>query len=147
MSPFTPHFSEHIWQNILGESSSIQSARFPAFQDVDTAVLQQSDYMRSVVDNLRSAEANAARRKGKAKTVFDPSKAKSARIYVATAFPEWQDQCLAVVKAAWDGKTFDDAQLRKGLEAVGLMKDKRAMPFCQQFKVGDHFVVADSSAK
>lgn len=137
LSPFTPHFSEHVWQNVLGETGSIQNARFPESVDADVAVLQQTDYMRSVVDNLRSAEATAARRKGKGKNTFDPSKPKSARIYVATAFPDWQDKCLVIVKSAWDAstKSFDDLALRKGLEAAGLMKDKRAMPFCQAFKV------------
>lgn len=139
MAPFTPHFSEYIWQNVLGESSSVQSARFPEPSGpVDTVRLQQVDYMRGVVDSMRSAEAVLSRRKGKAKTVsgFDPSKPKNARVYVASDFPEWQTKCVDLVRASWDeaSGSVDDAQLRKDMDAAGLSKDKKAMPFCQSFK-------------
>ena len=139
MAPFTPHFSEHIWQNILGESSSVQSARFPEPSGpVDIVRLQQVEYMRGVVDSMRSAEAVLSKRKGKAKTTsaFDPSKPKSARVYVASDFPEWQTKCVDLVRASWDeaSGSVDDVRLRKELDAAGLSKDKKAMPFCQSFK-------------
>lgn len=141
IAPFTPHFSEHIWQNILGEKSTVQSAPFPKPSGpVDPIILQQLDYMRGTVDSLRGAEALLLRKKGKGKgntQTFDPSKAKYARIYVATEYPEWQNKCVGMVKAAWDERTngIDEAKLRKELDAAGLSKDKRSMPFCQTFKV------------
>ncbi|RSH93027.1 cytosolic leucyl tRNA synthetase [Saitozyma podzolica] len=141
MAPFTPHFSEHIWQTILGEKSSVQSAAFPTPSGpIDAAVLGQLEYMRGVVDSIRSAEALVSRRKGgkqKAPTPsYDPSKPKQARIYVASDFPEWQNKSVQLVREAWDeaSNTIDEAKLRSSLDAAGLNKDKRAMPFCQLFK-------------
>jgi leucyl-tRNA synthetase len=140
LTPFTPHYSEHIWHDILGETSSVQNAPFPrASGKTDPAVLQQLDYMRAAVDSLRSAEAMASKKKGKGKVgAYDPAKPKRARIYVATVYPEWQNKCVEVVRSAWDEKTnaFDDAKMRKGLDEGGLIKDKRVMPYCQTFKVG-----------
>ena len=141
LAPFTPHFSENIWQNILGETTTVQKASFPTPSGpIDSVVLQQLEYMRAAVDTLRSAEALISRKKGKAKAAsqaFDPSKPKNARIYVSTEFPEWQNQCVGLVKAAWDegSNTVHEAKLRKELDVAGLSKDKRAMPFCQNFKV------------
>lgn len=143
IAPFTPHFSEHIWQNVLGEKTTVQSAPFPKpTKSVDATALEQLDYMRGTVDRLRSAEAILTRKKGKGKappSFFDPSKPRNARIYVATAFPEWQNKCVEMVQRVWseDTNSVDEAKLRKDLDAAGLSKDKRAMPFCQSFKVCD----------
>lgn len=143
LAPFTPHFSEHIWQNILGETSSIQSARFPEPSGpIDQVRLQQVEYMRGVVDNMRSAEAVLSKRKGKAKVAsgFDPAKPKNARVYVASEFPDWQTKCVDLVKASWNETTgiIDEIKLRQELDAAGLSKDKKAMPFCQSFKASFH---------
>jgi leucyl-tRNA synthetase len=140
IAPFTPHFSEHVWKNVLGETTSVQKAAFPRpSQDVDRVKLQEIEYMRGVVDNMRSAEAVLSKRKGKAKVAaaFDSTKPKSARVYVATDFPDWQNKCTNLVREAWNEAegTVDDAKLRQSLDAAGLSKDKKAMPFCQAFKV------------
>lgn len=140
MAPFTPHFSEFLWQDILGEKSSVQNASFPKpAGKSDPAVLEELAYLRGVVDSLRSAEAQLSRRKGgKAKgptTAFDPSKPKAARVYVATEFPEWQVKVMDVVKPAYNEKTgIDEAAMRKALADAGLSKDKKAMPFVQTLK-------------
>ncbi|KIR52790.1 leucine-tRNA ligase [Cryptococcus gattii Ru294] len=138
ITPFTPHYSEHIWKNVLGETSTIQTALFPEPSGpIDPAVLEQTEYLRGVVDAIRSAEAQAGKKKGKkaAAAVYDPSKPKKVRMYVAKNFPEWQEKAIGVIKNhAWDGEKVDDVKLRKGLEEVGLMKDKKVMPFCQAFK-------------
>jgi len=70
--------------------------------------------------------------------VFDPKKPKSVWIYVATAFPEWQNACVEVVRAVYDevGDKVDDGKVRDVLSEKGLIKNKRAMPFVQAFKVG-----------
>jgi len=140
VAPFTPHFSEYIWQKIIGESTTVQNAPFPtASGPVDRVVIQQLDYMRGVVDTMRSAEAllNKKKGKGKGSSTYDPSKPKYARIFVAKLFPEWQSQCVEAVKSAWDpaSNTVDDGKMRQGIEAAGLGKDKKAMPFCSSFKV------------
>lgn len=139
IAPFTPHYSEHIYQNVLGEKGSVQSAPFPrASAPHDAAVVAQLHYMQGVVDSLRSAEAQQAKKKGKGKaTSYDPSRPKAARIYVASEFPEWQTRCVEVVEKIYDEqtKTVDDAALKKEMIDSGLVKDKKAMPFVQGFKV------------
>lgn len=94
--------------------------------------------MRSTIKALRDAELQMTKKVGKGKTIsFDPKKPKSVRIYVATSFPAWQDKCVSAVQGAYDAERdkVDDAKVREILAKEGLMKDKRAMPFVQAFKV------------
>lgn len=139
IAPFTPHYAEHVYQNIVGEKGSVQSAPFPrASAPPDSGVIAKLEYMRTIVDNLRSAEAQSARKKGKGKgATYDASKLKAARIYVATEFPEWQAKCVEVLKKVYneESKTVDDAALKKEMMESGLVKEKKAMPFVQTFKV------------
>ncbi|WVN89149.1 leucine-tRNA ligase [Cryptococcus depauperatus CBS 7841] len=136
ITPFAPHYAEHVWKNVLEEKSSIQTALYPQTSGpINPAALQQADYLRGVADSIRSAEAQAGKKKGKKAIapVYDERKPKKVRIFVARNFPEWQQQAITVMKdEAWDGEKIDDQKLRKGLEAIGLMK--KAMPFCQTFK-------------
>lgn len=145
IAPFTPHYSEHVYQNIVGEKGSIQSAPFPrASAPPDPAVIAKLEYMRGVVDSLRSAEAQMARKKGKGKAAtYDASKPKAARIYVASEFPAYQTKCVELVKRVYneESKTVDDAALKKEMMESGLVKEKKAMPFVQTFKVS--FVAID----
>jgi leucyl-tRNA synthetase len=142
LTPFTPHFAEFIWQDILGEKSSVQNALFPKPSGPShIEVLDELAYLRGVVDSVRSAELSLGRRKGgkgKAPTgpVFDPSKPKAARIYVATEFPAWQVKTMEIVASAWDDKAgaIDEPAMRKALADAGLNKDKKAMPYVQMLK-------------
>jgi leucyl-tRNA synthetase len=139
IAPFTPHFSEHIWHDILLQDTSVQCVPFPrASAPIDISVLRQLEYMRSAVDSIRSAEAMASKKKGKGRaSSYDPSLPKRARIYVASRYPEWQNQCIEQLQLAWNQSTttFDEAKMRSGLQSSGMLKDKRVMPFCQTFKV------------
>lgn len=139
IQPFVPHFAQFIWSNILGETTPAQNAQWPEpLGEIDEVVRARLCYMQVVVDSIRSVETSITRRKGKAKVAnYDPTKAKCARIFVATKFPAWQDTCIEVLKQTWDTKanTVDDAEARKALAEAGLQKDKRVMPFFSTMKV------------
>jgi leucyl-tRNA synthetase len=141
VQPIIPHFSEFLWMDILEEQKSVQTALWPEAQSAgDESILVRLEYMRGVLSTMRSAEAAIAKKKGKGKTTgpFDPSKPKNGRIFVATSFPAWQRDVLDSIKQSWDasgGKAVDDKEVRELMAKKGLAKDKRAMPFMQQFKV------------
>jgi leucyl-tRNA synthetase len=145
-SPIAPHFAEHIWRGILQHPTTIQRALWPTpAQAVDTPTIEAGAYMRALVKNVRDAELTLLKKLGKATTKgsgpktppFDPKKPRALRVYVATRFPEWQDACVQAVQAAWAPETarVDDAKVRALLMERGMIKDKRAMPFVQLFKV------------
>ena len=142
-SPIAPHFAEHIWRGILQHPTTIQRALWPtpARPAVDTPTIEAGAYMRALVKNVRDAELTLLKKLGKAKggpPPFDPKKPRALRVYVATRFPEWQDACVLAVQEAWapePAARVDDAKVRALLTERGLIKDKRAMPFVQSFKV------------
>ena len=140
-SPIAPHFAEHIWRGILQHPTSIQHARWPTPpRAIDVPTIDAGAYMRTLVKTVRDAELTLLKKLGKSKggpPPFDPKKPRAVRVYVATRFPEWQDACVQAVQAAWDpvAARVDDARVRAVLMERGLIKDKRAMPFVQLFKV------------
>lgn len=145
IAPIAPHFADHIWSDLLGESKSIQLALWPEIpRPVDRGVLHAGQYMRGTIKMIRDSELAMLKKMAKSKsTPFDPKKPKSVRIYVSKQFPEWQNRCVEVVKEAYveEKDKVDDQKVRELLAAQGLIKDKRAMPFVQNFKVVYHSYV------
>lgn len=138
-TPIAPHFTEHLWSTVLGKPRSIQFASWPTpTSAVDTAAVEAGTYMRGTIKTIRDAELTMLKKMSRGKSSsYDPKKPKAVRVYVASRFPEWQNKCIDVVKEAYDGETqkVDDTKIRELLQAKGLLKDKRAMPFIQLFKV------------
>ena len=140
--PIAPHFSEHIWTAVLQEPVTVQKALWPTPSTApDRTVLDAGLYMRAVIKNMRDAELGLLKKMSKGKQgqsmSYDPKKPKSVRVYVATSFPQWQDTCVQIVKDSYHSESdkVDDAKVRALLTEKGLIKDKRAMPFIQAFKV------------
>ncbi|KDQ54541.1 hypothetical protein JAAARDRAFT_38215 [Jaapia argillacea MUCL 33604] len=139
VTPIAPHFAEHIWSVVLKEPQSVQLARFPVPpRPVDRTIIDSGAYLRGTIKSMRDGELNLLKKMGKnkGKMTYDPKKPRSARIYVAHAFPAWQDQCVQAVKEAYsvEHNKVDDVKAREILTSQGLIKDKRAMPFVQTFK-------------
>jgi leucyl-tRNA synthetase len=147
VQPVAPHFSEHIWSTVLKESKSVQLARWPEPErPVERSVVETGVYMRGTIKQIRDAELVLLKRASKGKgggALFDPKKPRAVRVYVANSFPEWQDSCVAIVKEAYaeEADKVDDAKVRQLLTERRLIKDKRAMPFVQAFKVGTLYLV------
>jgi leucyl-tRNA synthetase len=114
---------------------------------VNATVIESGAYMRGTVKTIRDAEISFLRAMAKTKgkkgaqnqKSFDPTKPKAVRVYVATQFPEWQDRCVDAVKQCYmkDADRVDDGRVKQLLAESGLIKDKRAMPFIQLFKVNE----------
>ncbi|KAI0920465.1 hypothetical protein AcV5_010190 [Taiwanofungus camphoratus] len=140
ITPIAPHFAEHIWTTILKEPKSVHLARWPEVtRPVDRSVIDAGAYMRGTIKTMRDAELSLLKKMNKGKqgqAPYDPTKPRAVRIYIATSFPAWQDQCVQVVRDAYAplADKVDDAKVRELLTQRGLIKDKRAMPFVQAFK-------------
>ncbi|GAA6057252.1 hypothetical protein JCM3770_003823 [Rhodotorula araucariae] len=140
LAPIAPHVAEHLWSTVLGESGSVQTARFPEVSaPVDRSTTDAAEYVRSKVKDIRDAELTFAKKKAKGKGAapggFDPAKPKACKIWVARTFPAWQEDAVAVVRAALSAEgVVDDAKVKQQLVERGLIKDKRYMPFIAQLK-------------
>ncbi|CAO1622884.1 unnamed protein product [Parajaminaea phylloscopi] len=140
MAPIAPHFAEHLYQTVLGEKNSVQTARFPKVTaPVNKDIADAAAYVRSMIKTIRDAELTLLKRKSKGKNVgasYDEKKPKAVRIFIAKNFPAIQDACVNAIKANYNSSTgaVDDAAVREELNKQGLLRDKRAMPFVVAFK-------------
>lgn len=83
----------------------IVDAPFPKpTSPVDEILMAATVYIRRTIKAIRDAEtATQKKKKGKAAQVtFNPNAPKSLHIYVATKFPEWQEDCVQALKANYD---------------------------------------------
>ncbi|KAF4126325.1 leucyl-tRNA synthetase [Geosmithia morbida] len=136
MSVITPHWSEHVWLEILGHQGSVRRALFPAVGAVDPMLSAKRDYVRNTASNVNSAEGQQLKKKAKGKeTSFDPKKAKKLTVYMTDKFPEWQAKYISLLREMWDParrSVSDDKQLNGRIGKMGEMK--KAMPFVQGLK-------------
>lgn len=139
IAPIAPHFAEHYWRTILGHETSVHNELFPKpTKPEDAALTAAAAYVRGTIKTIRDAEIAVTRRKtkGPAPVKFDERKPKEVSIFVADAFPAWQDVCVNAVQKHYDPATgkVDDVKVREDVAAAGLLKDKKAMPFVMAFK-------------
>ncbi|CAO3653578.1 unnamed protein product [Mucor fragilis] len=136
LAPITPHWSEHVWGTVLKKQGLVVDARFPKVSaPVDESLDAATRYIRKTIKSIRDGEINAMKKKkGKAAVDYNAKDPKSLKIYVATKFPEWQEACLAAMKANYADGQFDDIKIRQELGAQGVLKNKKAMPFVQEQK-------------
>ncbi|KAJ1824967.1 cytosolic leucyl tRNA synthetase [Coemansia sp. RSA 2675] len=144
LCPVAPHWCEHVWRTLMGNTTSILNARWPTDlpADADHALLSAGEYMMKLVKSVRDAEASLQRRSKKKGSKeaqageFNPSEPKTLDIFVASSFPQWQEDVISVLKECFDAatSTFDDKAIQAALGQRGLLKNKKAMPFAQVTK-------------
>ena len=140
MAPITPHWSEHVWKDLLKKEASIMAARWPTFEaSIDDSLIAAAQYIRQIGSNIRSNEDVLAKKKAKkgakAAAPEEPTGDRTLRLYVATEFPDWQNEAIAVLKETWNSEKSAFEGDRELLAKKGLLKDKRIMPFVAMIKV------------
>lgn len=105
LSPFCPHFTQHLWTKI-GKSGFVVNARWPAFAEEDVMISRKFKYLAAASHNmsalLTKAKSNAKRKKkGKAKQPETKTVLNAAKIYVATAYPAWQSTTLELMHSTY----------------------------------------------
>ncbi|TPX45376.1 leucine---tRNA ligase [Synchytrium endobioticum] len=144
MAPVIPHFSEHVWQNLLqkkelrngvSQAASIMHAAWPEPKSINHSALASIEYIRDIAHTVRATEDNIAKKaakKGQNITIIGPKKVK---LFWASTFPDYQDAAINVLKETYDEKTRTFSGKEKELAAQrGLMKEKRLVPYMVEFK-------------
>ncbi|GAM85172.1 hypothetical protein ANO11243_031760 [Dothideomycetidae sp. 11243] len=134
LAVIAPHWSEHIWLEVLKKPSTIQNALFPSASETDASLTAARDYVRSTTQSITQAEGAQVRRQAKGKsTMYDPKKDKTLRIFCALKYPAWQDKYLDLVREKFDklNLTMDMKEVSKKIDKAD---SKKAMPFVQMLK-------------
>lgn len=133
LTPVAPHWSDSVWQEILHKDSSIQLAQYPTVPTPDSALLAAIEYVKSTGSSVTHAEAGQMKKLQKGKQAsFDPAKAKKLTVYIAAAFPAWQQQYRDIVKQQFESTGAVDTKAVAG--QINKADLKKAMPFIQTLK-------------
>lgn len=133
LAPIAPHWADYIWQEILHNPSTIQTALWPQVPAPQPSLTVVRDYVRITTSAITSAEASQQKRKDKGKAIaFDPRQPKKLTIFCASRFPAWQEKYIDLVRASFSGTTLNDKALAPQIAKMGEMK--KAMPFVQNLK-------------
>lgn len=133
LAPIAPHWADYIWQEVLHNPTTIQTALWPQVLPPNPALTAARDYVRATTSAITSAEASQQKRKEKGKSIaFDPKLPKKLTIFCASTFPAWQQKYIDLARAAFDGITLNDKPLAPQIAKMGEMK--KAMPFVQALK-------------
>ena len=137
------YFSEHISKSVPKEGS-IQTALWPdapVDHQPQPGLNHAAAYIWGTLKSMRDAELAIAKRKAKkgdpTAGIYDPNKPEGMNSFMASSSPPWQDQRVVIAQGAHDATagTTDDGKDKGKLTKLGLLKDKRIMPFMQMLKV------------
>lgn len=135
ISPVAPHWADHIYQEVLQKSSTIQTALWPEVPAPNPSLTATREYVRATSSAITSAEAAQQKRKDKGKNIsFDPKLPKKLTIFFAASYPAWQSDYISIVRDSFKGLSFDEKQLNTRVQAKGKQEMKKGMPFVQNLK-------------
>ncbi|KAI0019901.1 leucyl-tRNA synthetase [Xylariomycetidae sp. FL0641] len=128
ITPLAPHWAESVWKELLHKEDSIQNALFPDVPAPDPILSAARDYVKSNTSAIHQAEARQMKKmqKGK-KLTFDPNAEKKLTIFVASAFPAWQNQWREALQQQYESTGSLDP--KKAAASADKAELKRAMPF------------------
>ena len=128
LCPITPHLSDYSWRVLLNKPGTALTAGYPKVDAPSEEHLAIGAFVRKALHDLRLAVC-AEQKKA-------PEK-RNAEIYVALAYPAWQEQAIEVLRQHWSPTTScfdlpDDqlvAEVRKNAPA-----HKKLVPFAMETK-------------
>ncbi|GAO46196.1 hypothetical protein G7K_0433-t1 [Saitoella complicata NRRL Y-17804] len=137
ITPVAPHFADFVWMEILENKTTVQNALYPKVSaPVDKTLSATLEYIRGLTSSIHSAEGQQLKKqkKGKQNLAFDPKKPKKLSIFVAAAYPAWQQKYVDLVGEHYDSatNTIDDKALLPKVSKMGEVK--KAMAFVQIIK-------------
>eukprot|EP00993_Chasmostoma_nieuportense_P007393 NODE_81_length_3361_cov_87.229437_g75_i0.p1 GENE.NODE_81_length_3361_cov_87.229437_g75_i0~~NODE_81_length_3361_cov_87.229437_g75_i0.p1 ORF type:complete len:1054 (+),score=260.59 NODE_81_length_3361_cov_87.229437_g75_i0:105-3266(+) len=124
VSPIAPHWAEHVWKELLGNTTSIHTAAWPTLSAPVHPTLQlQADYLTNTIHTFRAQIAKQVK-----KTKVNPQ---HGVIFVVTGYQDWQVRCIAFLAqvVAEVGEIPKDLSKRVAEDPVLKTDMKRVMAF------------------
>ena len=140
ISPFCPHWAQHIWVKLGNTGFLINEGRFPEYAEEDTLLTLKEKYLQNTVSTVRSnlnrKTLNANKpKKGKAPAV--PVVYNAGKIFVALNYAEWQQNVLTLmqkeIKEGKEAKALPRALSKVVTQLPGVKGNKKIIKAAMQF--------------
>ena len=142
LTPFCPHFCEHIWRNLLKRDGFVIKSGWPKSGGPDLMLQQMSRFLERQIHELRKciikAEMPPKVRKGEP-TIPPPGPVYACELVVPTEYGGWQAKALAILSSIYEahasedrpnGKSFPDGIM--GIIMGKVREDKELMDMGQK---------------
>jgi len=127
LSPFCPHYAEHVWEK-LGNAESVMHARWPEQPPINHTLSRITTYFDKVLAEARD-KVLRARSKGK-------EGISKVTLFIAREYADWQQATLLCIRDAHEkgedlGKTFKATLLQRDSISAHKAMGKKVLPFAQ----------------
>lgn len=96
MTPIIPHWCEHVWRNIFGNTDSVVNQRFPEIESSDRTYDLMSSYLTKTLKRFRDIVTKKPKKKKNSGPPVPPT---AAYIYVADEYPMWKQKLLSFLSS------------------------------------------------
>ncbi|CAL9197860.1 unnamed protein product [Musa hybrid cultivar] len=123
IAPICPHYSEHVWMNILKKDGFVVNAGWPLYDAPDLTLKIANKYLQDSIVLMRKllqkqASGPKKAKKGIAVPVAEENKLTIGLIYVNEQFDGWKEECLRILQSKFDGDRRAFAPDQEILEAL-----------------------------
>lgn len=155
ITPFCPHYAEHVWTELLKKEGYAVTAGWPAVSKPRDLILQRANtYLQEVIKTLRNVlqKQSAPKKVKQGKGPPPPPAARPtiALIFVAERYSGWQEVCLRILQSNYQSATkgfAPDSQIVASLKSSELGQQsafkqiqQQCMPFIK-FKKDETMLV------
>jgi len=155
MSPFAPHYCQHLW-TLIGKEGQVFNSRFPDFHQPDPVLARQINFLNSTTNMLRQTlikqkelrqkrlnpkKAPAKKADGSApEPIKDDGEPNALVLVIANSFPEWQADTLQQLSSLYISlseeqkkKEMDGKEIVTVLRTIPALQDKKLMKGAVEF--------------
>ncbi|EER92418.1 hypothetical protein BDA96_01G434100 [Sorghum bicolor] len=145
ITPFCPHYAEHIWQKIMKKEGFAIKAGWPVADTPDPTLRIANKYLQDSIVSFRKLlqkQESGSKKPKKGAAPAPPSEKKKMSIgliYVDEHYTGWKEQCLRVLQSKFDSQSRSfapDKEIAEALKECPIgqeMNLKQVLKLCMPF--------------
>ena len=107
IAPICPHYSEHVWREILKKEGFVIKAGLPEADFPDLVLKKANKYLQDSIVSMRKLlqKQVSGSKKGNANILNSQNKPNTGLIFVNEQYDGWKKECLIILQRNYDSVT------------------------------------------
>ncbi|XP_071938457.1 leucine--tRNA ligase, cytoplasmic-like [Coffea arabica] len=107
IAPICPHYSEHVWREILKKEGFVIKAGLPGADFPDLVLKKANKYLQDSIVSMRKLlqKQVSGSKKGNANILNSQNKPNTGLIFVNEQYDGWKKECLIILQRNYDSVT------------------------------------------